>query len=234
MSLSSSFVARDRSHSPAAPRGASPAQQPQPQPQPQEEPELKMAKDADGPIPMPAPASSSTASASSAQSTEPQVPPSDTGATTNTSSTPPPEPARDPNSVALEKLAQIKQTLNTLEKEVDAFTGSTRHERAYKVLDEQALKIMIRCDELVDISADIRAKRKEMIRDVQRVIGKLESKVPGTPAVEQNSNPLEAASTSDGQSGAAAHNESTPGAQSSSPTAHNDTSSAATEQSRTG
>jgi hypothetical protein len=91
----------------------------------------------------------------------------------------------------------MKQSLDELEKEVDAFNGSTRHQRAYKLLDESALKIMIRCDELVDVSADIKEKRKEMIRNVQRVIGKLESKVPATPAVEQNSNPMETATTTE-------------------------------------
>jgi len=150
-----------------------------------------MAKDTDGPIPMPAPASSSSPPT---QSTDQQVPSTDASASTNVPS-PPPEPARDPNTIALEKLEQIKQSLDILEKEVDAFTGSTRNDRAYKLLDEQALKIMIRCDELVDVSADIKEKRKEMIRNADRVLGKLESKVPATPAVGQNSNPLETSTT---------------------------------------
>ncbi|CAF3463716.1 unnamed protein product [Rotaria socialis] len=55
---------------------------------------------------------------------------------------------------------------------------------------------MIRCDELVDVSADIKEKRKEMIRNVEKVIGQLESKVPQTPVAEQNSNPMETATTS--------------------------------------
>ena len=151
-----------------------------------------MAKDTDGPIPMPAPASSSTSSSPPRQSSDQQVPSTDASANAPSPPPPPPpsqaEPVRDPNTIALEKLEQMKQSLDALDKEVDAFTGSTRNERAYKILDEQALKIMIRCDELVDVSADIKEKRKEMIRNVQRVISKLESKVPATPAVEQNSN----------------------------------------------
>jgi hypothetical protein len=154
-----------------------------------------MAKDTDGPIPMPAPASSSSTSSPPTQSTDQQVPSADAAASTKAPS-PPPEPVRDPNTIALEKLEQIKQSLNALEKEVDTFTGSTRNDRAYKLLDEQALKIMIRCDELVDVSADIKEKRKEMIRNVDRVILKLESKVPATPAVGKNSNPMETATTS--------------------------------------
>jgi len=159
-----------------------------------------MAKDTDGPIPMPAPASSSsTSSAPPTQSTDQQVPSTDTSASANVPP-PPPEPVRDPNTIALEKLEQMKQSLDDLEKEVETFTGSTRNDRAYKLLDEHALKIMIRCDELVDVSADIKEKRKEMIRNVQRVIGKLELKVPATPAVEKNSNGMETATTSTSES----------------------------------
>jgi len=200
-------IPNDRSRSPASQRGASPGG-PSPttskkqQHQQGEEPELKMAKDADGPIPMPAPTSSSPPT----QSNDQQVPSTDTSANAPSpplSSPPPPpppppppqvaEPIRDSNSIALGKLEQMKQSLDVLEKEVDSFIGSTRNERAYVVLDEKALKIMIRCDELVDVSADIKEKRKEMIRNVQRVIDKLESKVPTTPAVEQNSNPMDTA-----------------------------------------
>lgn len=154
-----------------------------------------MAKDTDGPIPMPAPASSmNTTSVPNAQSNDQQVPSTDaTTAGRAPSPAAPPEPVRDPNAIALEKLEQMKQSLDGLEKQVDAFCGSTRNDRAYKMLDEQALKIMMRCDELVDVSADIKDKRKEMIRNVQRVLNKLESKVPATPAMEVNSNPMETA-----------------------------------------
>lgn len=101
-----------------------------------------------------------------------------------------------------------------LDQQVEAFTGSTRHERAYKLLDEQALKIMIRCDELVDVSADIKEKRKEMIRNVEKVIGKLESRVPATPAAESNSNPLE--STGPSQTSSMGHEQQNSGKTSSS------------------
>ena len=143
---------------------------------------------------MPAPVHSTTS-----QSTDQQVPSADASAATNTTSAPAtaqaapsaPEPVRDPNTVALEKLEQIKQSLKELEIEVDGFTGSTRNERAYKALDERALKMMIRCDELIDVSDDIREKRKEMVRNVERVIAKLESKVPATPHASTNSNPMD-------------------------------------------
>ena len=71
-----------------------------------------------------------------------------------------------------------------MHQQVDAFTGSTRDDRLYKELDEKALKLMIRCDELLDVSSDIKEKRKEMIQNVQTVVAKLESKVP----LESNSN----------------------------------------------
>jgi hypothetical protein len=147
-----------------------------------------MAKDTDGPIPLPPPASST-------QSTDQQVPTTDASAPPNVPS-PPPESVRDPNTIALEKLEQLKQSLDAFEKEVDIYNGSTRNDRSYKLLDEHALKIMIGCDELVDVSSDIKEKRKEMIRNVQRVLGKLESKVPATPVVEKNSNPMEITTTS--------------------------------------
>ena len=49
--------------------------------------------------------------------------------------------------------------------------------------------MMIRCDELIDVSADIKEKRKEMIRNVQTVLAKLESKVPNPYG--SNSNQME-------------------------------------------
>ncbi len=207
------YIANDRSRSPTSQRGASPARPPPPSTsQQQEEPELKMAKDTDGPIPMPPPASFSSSSSSPpppappTQSADPYVSSTDTGTAAN-AAPPPPEPVRDPDTIALEKLEQIKQSLDSLENEVDAFTGSTRNERAYKILDEQALKIMIRCDELVDVSADIKEKRKEMVRNVERVIGKLESKVPTTPVVEENRNQLGTAGTYSNESSSAYNNE---------------------------
>jgi hypothetical protein len=51
--------------------------------------------------------------------------------------------------------------------------------------------MMLRCDELIDVSADIKEKRKEMIQNVQTVLGKLESKVPIHLSIESNSNQME-------------------------------------------
>jgi len=50
-------------------------------------------------------------------------------------------------------------------------------------------------------------KRKEMIRNVQRVISKLESKVPATPAVDQNSNPMATATTTSTDTSTGTNNE---------------------------
>lgn len=94
---------------------------------------------------------------------------------------------RDPNTIALEKLEQLKQNLADLNEQVEAFTGTTRDDRLYKILDEQSLKMMMRCDELIDVSSEIKEKRKEMIRNVQTVLAKLESKVP----LGSNSNQME-------------------------------------------
>lgn len=203
----SGYLLNERARSPNPQRGPSPVRpaptsqpsQPQQTAQPQQqqqqqfpdEPELKMAKDADGPIPMPAPASFTS------QSTDQQVPSTDTTtpSTNNSTNVPTPETSHDPNTIALEKLEQIKQTLKDLEAQVNLFTGTSRNDRSYKALDEQALKIMIRCDELVDVSADIKEKRKEMIHNVQQVINKLESKVPASASVDQNSNPMETSTT---------------------------------------
>jgi len=121
----------------------------------------------------------SGATATSLQSNDQQVPSTDIS------------PVRDPNTIALEKLEQTKQNLSDLNLQVDAFNGSTRDDRAYKELDEQALKMMMRCDELIDVSADIKEKRKEMICNVQAVLAKLESKVPINPLNDQNSNQME-------------------------------------------
>ena len=41
---------------------------------------------------------------------------------------------RDPNTIALEKLEQIKQNLADLNEQVDAFTGLTRDDRLIKYL----------------------------------------------------------------------------------------------------
>lgn len=98
---------------------------------------------------------------------------------------------RDANSLALEKLEHIKQNLADLHEQVDAFSGHTRDDRVYKQLDEHAVGLMLRCDELTDVSADIKEKRKEMIQHVQNVVAKLESKVPINPSSDLNSNPIE-------------------------------------------
>ncbi|CAF3940009.1 unnamed protein product, partial [Rotaria magnacalcarata] len=108
-----------------------------------------------------------------------------------------PVPLRDPNTIALEKLEQIKQNLVDLNQQVDAFDGVTRDDRVYKLLDEQAVKMMLTCDELTDVSIDIKEKRKEMIRNVQTVIAKLESKVPMNATIENNSNLMETKLTVD-------------------------------------
>lgn len=50
---------------------------------------------------------------------------------------------------------------------------------------------MLRCDELTDVSADIKEKRKEMIQNVQNVVAKLESKVPINPSSDLNSNSID-------------------------------------------
>ena len=135
-----------------------------------------------------------SASASKSPTNDQQVPLAET-VTPQAASPPPPPPApvRDPNEIALEKLELIQQSLAGLNEQVDAFTGSTRDDRQYKLLDEQAVKIMMRCDELIDVSADVKEKRKEVIRHVQTVLAKLESKVPTTPSIEHNSTQMDTA-----------------------------------------
>jgi uncharacterized coiled-coil protein SlyX len=52
-----------------------------------------------------------------------------------------------------------------------------RDDHAYKELEEQALRMMLQCDELTDISSDVKAERKQVIHKIQHVLKKLESKV---------------------------------------------------------
>jgi hypothetical protein len=165
------YLAHDRSHSPASQRGESPTRPPPPsqqqqQQQQQQESDFKISKDA---------TNLSAHTSSFLQSNDQQVPSNDIL-------------TRVSNTIALEKLEQIKQNLVDLNQQVDAFNGSTRDDRNYKVLDEQALKMMIRCDELINVSVDIKEKRKEMIQNVQTVLAKLELKVP---LMESNSNQME-------------------------------------------
>src|ERR1700722_4761676 len=72
------------------------------------------------------------------------------------------------------------QNLALLNQRIDKFKEGdlTRNDRLYKELDEQALKLMINCDELTDIGFEVKVKRKQMIHNIQRVLRKLESKVP--------------------------------------------------------
>ncbi|CAF2041094.1 unnamed protein product [Rotaria magnacalcarata] len=174
----------DRSGSPASDRDESPtrpsplnAQQPQ-------ESDFKVTKDA---------TSTMTGPITSSSSNDQQVPSTEMPAVANLQ----PVPLRDPNTIALEKLEQIKQNLVDLNQQVDAFDGVTRDDRVYKLLDEQAVKMMLTCDELTDVSIDIKEKRKEMIRNVQTVIAKLESKVPMNATIENNSNLMETKLTVD-------------------------------------
>ncbi|CAF3351303.1 unnamed protein product [Rotaria sp. Silwood1] len=173
--------AHDRSHSPASQRDESPTR---PSPlatasQQVQESDFKVTKDATSQM-----AGQTT---TTSPSNDQQVPSNDTSTSTNISSI----PVRDSNIIALEKLEQIKQNLADLSQQVDAYNGSTRDDRIYKELDEQALKMMIRCDELTDVSVDIKEKRKEMVRNVQTVLAKLESKVPINLIIVNNSNQME-------------------------------------------
>jgi hypothetical protein len=154
-------LAHDRSHSPTSQRSESPTRPPPPSSSTTTSPQQQ---ESDFKVTNPA----------STLSNDQQVPSTDT---------------RDPNTIALEKLEQLKQNLADLNEQVDAFNGSTRDDRIYKILDEQALKMMMRCDELIGVSSDIKDKRKEMIRNVQTVLAKLEFKVP----IESNSNQMETA-----------------------------------------
>ncbi|CAF1267831.1 unnamed protein product [Adineta steineri] len=175
--LSQDLKPHDRSHSPLSQRDESPGRHPPPptsQQQQQQESDFKMTKDSTNNS-----NSKSETTATSLPTNDQQVPSTET------------IPIRDPNVIALEKLEQIKQNLMDLNQQVDAFSGLTRDDRIYKLLDEQALKMMMRCDELIDVSADIKEKRKEMIHNVQTVLAKLESKVPINPSNEHNSNQME-------------------------------------------
>ncbi|CAF0881118.1 unnamed protein product [Rotaria sordida] len=173
----------DRSRSPASQRDESPIRpSPSAFKQPQES-DFKVTKDATSQM-------AGQTTVPSSLSNDQQVPSNDTPVSTNISSTP---PIRDSNTIALEKLEQIKQNLINLNQQVDAFNGATRDDRIYKELDEEALKMMIRCDELIDVSIDIKEKRKEMIRNVQTVLAKLESKVPINSTIVNNCNQMEIA-----------------------------------------
>ncbi|CAF0881157.1 unnamed protein product [Rotaria sordida] len=175
--------AHDRSRSPASQRDESPIRpSPSAFKQPQES-DFKVTKDATSQM-------AGQTTVPSSLSNDQQVPSNDTPVSTNISSTP---PIRDSNTIALEKLEQIKQNLINLNQQVDAFNGATRDDRIYKELDEEALKMMIRCDELIDVSIDIKEKRKEMIRNVQTVLAKLESKVPINSTIVNNCNQMEIA-----------------------------------------
>ncbi|CAF5218470.1 unnamed protein product, partial [Rotaria magnacalcarata] len=149
-----------------------------------QESDFKVTKDA---------TSTMTGPITTSSSNDQQVPSTEMPAVANLQ----PVPLRDPNTIALEKLEQIKQNLVDLNQQVDAFDGVTRDDRVYKLLDEQAVKMMLTCDELTDVSIDIKEKRKEMIRNVQTVIAKLESKVPMNATIENNSNLMETKLTVD-------------------------------------
>jgi hypothetical protein len=165
------YIAHDRSRSPASQRGESPTRPPPPSTaaSQQQESDFKISKD-----------TLNSSASTSLQSNDQQVPSNDIS-------------TRDPNTTALEKLERIKQNLVDLNQQVEAFTGLTRNDRIYKLLDEQALKMMLHCDELINVSSDIKEKRKEMIQNVQTVLAKLESKVPINPPIEYNSNQMESA-----------------------------------------
>ncbi|CAF0725374.1 unnamed protein product [Didymodactylos carnosus] len=177
----------DRSRSPASNRGTSPgAQQREHQPQNATDeqkpipmpynhpvaPEQTESKLPPGPIPMP------YNHQQQQQQQQQPVPDQQVPSADPVTQAPPPPPQRDPNQIALEKLENIKSSLVLLDKRVDEFNGTTRDERSYKELDEHALKLMLQCDELVEVRDEIKEKRKEMIRNVQHVLTKLESKIP--------------------------------------------------------
>ena len=52
-----------------------------------------------------------------------------------------------------------------------------RDDHEYKELEEQALKMMMQCDELTDVGVEVKVQRKQIIHKIQQMLEKLESKV---------------------------------------------------------
>ncbi len=50
-----------------------------------------------------------------------------------------------------------------------------RDDHAYKELKEQALQMMIQCNELTDVGPNVKAKREQVIHNIQQVMEKLDS-----------------------------------------------------------
>ena len=52
-----------------------------------------------------------------------------------------------------------------------------RDDHGYKEIEEQALQLMMQCDELTDVGPNVKAKRKRIIHNIEQMWNKFESKV---------------------------------------------------------
>ncbi|XP_067006526.2 BAG domain-containing protein Samui isoform X2 [Anabrus simplex] len=96
----------------------------------------------------------------------------------------PPQPAKAPPKAPgpnnpLSLVQAVEKDVGELEGKVNAYSGNSRKDKDYIYLDEMLTRNLLKLDNIeTEGKENVRQARKSVIRDIQRCIGILESKVP--------------------------------------------------------
>lgn len=92
---------------------------------------------------------------------------------------PPPEP---PKPDPMQLVEGMRSELDSLEKEVNAFVGSSS-DKQYRYLDEMLTRSMIKLDNIdTEGQSEVRAARKDVLNNVHRLVSLLESRCGKSPS----------------------------------------------------
>lgn len=79
----------------------------------------------------------------------------------------------------MEKILEITTDVKEWEAKIDVFTGTSRKDKEYMILDEMLTRDLIKLDVIeTEGREDVRQARKDCIKLIQNCIAKLENKVP--------------------------------------------------------
>jgi len=107
------------------------------------------------------------------------------------STTPPPQKQVKHVETPLEKVAAVQLEVDDLKKKVEQYQGNSKSDKEYIYLDEMLTRNLLKLDNIeTEGKEDVRTARKNVIKDIQRYISMLETKV-GASNDGQNSAGME-------------------------------------------
>lgn len=90
-----------------------------------------------------------------------------------------PEPPKVNVNDPLYRVSLVQRDVDELKAQVDSFTGTSRSDKQYILLDELLTRNLIKLDNIeTEGKEEVRAARKNAIRSIQQAISVLENKIP--------------------------------------------------------